>query len=154
MTGSDAPGHRSSSGLTLLELMVVLAIVGLASAAVSLAWRDPSASEVEQEAQRLAALLETARAHSRASGLPVRWQPTETGFRFEGLQGQVLPQTWQHAGITAQVQDGEVLRLGPEPVLLPQAVWVLGRQGTGARWQVATDGVQPFAVRAGSGSAP
>ena len=73
-TGSDP---CRSAGLTLIELMVVLAIVGLATAAASLAWRDPSAAEVAQEAQRLAALLETARAHSRASGLPVRWQPSD-----------------------------------------------------------------------------
>jgi len=148
-TGSDP---CRSAGLSLLELMVVLAIVGLATAAASLAWRDPSAAEVAQEAQRLAALLETARAHSRASGLPVRWQPSEGGFRFDGLQGGGLAQTWLHAGITAQVQDGQELRLGPEPVLLPQAVWVTGRSGP--RWQVATDGVQPFAVRAAGEAMP
>lgn len=127
---------------------MVLSIVGLATAAVTLAWRDPSAAEVEQEAQRLSALLETARAHSRASGLPVRWQPTETGFRFEGLQSEDLPQAWQHTGIAAQVQGGEVLRLGPEPVLLPQAVWLWSRTSANLRWQVATDGVQPFSVQA------
>jgi general secretion pathway protein H len=148
------PGDKLGRGFTLLELMVVLSIVGLASAALSLAWRDPSQADVAQEAQRLAALLETARAQSRASGLPVRWQPTETGFLFEGLQGQDLPQTWQHAGITAQVQLGEVLRLGPEPVLLPQAVWVWSRRSAALRWQVATDGVQPFTVQAARAATP
>ncbi len=133
----------------MLELMLVLSIVGLATAAVSLAWRDPSAAEVAQEAQRLAALLETARAHSRASGLPVRWHATDSGFRFEGLPGQELPQAWQHAGMAAQLQEGSALRLGPEPVLLPQAVWVFSRSAAGVRWRVATDGVQPFEVQAG-----
>ena len=67
---------RNARGLTLLELMVVIAIMGLATAGVSLAMRDTAGERLEREAERLAALLEAGRAASRTSGVPVRWQPT------------------------------------------------------------------------------
>ena len=70
---------------------MVVAIMALATAGVSLAMRDSAQTQLEREAQRLAALLESARAQSRASGVPVRWQPTETGFRFDGLPPENLP---------------------------------------------------------------
>ena len=42
--------------------------------------RRPAIFTAEREALRLGALLETARAQSRASGVPVRWSATATGF--------------------------------------------------------------------------
>jgi general secretion pathway protein H len=136
------------AGLTMLELMVVLAVLGMASAVVSLAFRDPKAGHVEEEALRLASLLESARAHSRSMGLPVRWQVSSTGFVFEGMApAQALPHTWKHSGMQAQVQGGEVLVLGPEPVIAPQSVVVFSRAMPAFRWRVATDGVRPFGVR-------
>ncbi|MBL8365900.1 MAG: type II secretion system protein, partial [Comamonas sp.] len=51
-------------GFTLLELLVVLAIVGLAMAGVALALRDNGGALLEREGERLAALLEAGRAQS------------------------------------------------------------------------------------------
>jgi general secretion pathway protein H len=67
-------------GLTLLELLVVLAIIGLAMAGVSLSLRDSNQTQIEREAQRLVAVLEAARAQSRTSGVALVWQPTPEGF--------------------------------------------------------------------------
>ena len=67
-------------GLTLLELLVVLAIIGFAMAGVSLSLRDSSQTQIEREAQRLVAVLEAARAQSRTSGVALIWQPTPEGF--------------------------------------------------------------------------
>jgi general secretion pathway protein H len=67
-------------GLTLLELLVVLAIIGFGLAGVSLSLRDSSQTQLEREAQRLVAVLEAARAQSRTSGMALIWQPTAEGF--------------------------------------------------------------------------
>lgn len=67
-------------GLTLLELLVVLAIIGFAMAGVSLSLRDSNQTQLEREAQRLVAVLEAARAQSRTSGIALIWQPTPEGF--------------------------------------------------------------------------
>ncbi len=67
-------------GLTLLELLVVLAIIGFSVAGVSLSLRDSSQTQLEREAQRLVAVLEAARAQSRTSGVALIWQATPEGF--------------------------------------------------------------------------
>ena len=72
--GSSAHSHRSS-GFTLLELLVVVAIVALASAVVTMALPDPASTRLEREASRLAAILEAARVQARASGTLAGWAP-------------------------------------------------------------------------------
>ena len=71
---------QRQQGLTLLELLVVLAIIGFAMAGVSLSLRDSSQTQLEREAQRLLAVLEAARAQSRTSGIALIWQATPEGF--------------------------------------------------------------------------
>ena len=73
--GREGP-QTKARGFTLIELLIVVAIVALASTLATLALRDPDASALEREADRLSALLEAARAESRASGLtaPGAWQ--------------------------------------------------------------------------------
>src|SRR3954469_10636300 len=90
---SHGPGLRRA-GFTLLELLVVIAIIAIASAGVAFALRDSSGVALERDAQRLGALLESARARSRLSGQPVRWVADGTGFRFEGLPREALPTGW------------------------------------------------------------
>jgi general secretion pathway protein H len=71
---------QRQQGLTLLELLVVLAIIGFSVAGVSLSLRDSSQTQIEREAQRLIAVLEAARAQSRTSGIALIWQATPEGF--------------------------------------------------------------------------
>ena len=138
--------HR---GFTLLELLVVVAIIAVATAGVSLSLRDSSQTALEREAQRLAVLFESARAQSRASGTAVIWRPTVDGFRFEGLQPGALPTRWLEAGTRAGANVA--IQLGPEPIIGAQAVDILsGGQGDTqpARvLRIATDGLRPFALQ-------
>ena len=67
-------------GLTLLELLVVLAIMGVCLLGVSLSLRDSSHTQLAREAQRLVAILEAARAQSRTSGIPLVWEANAEGF--------------------------------------------------------------------------
>src|SRR3954464_6614505 len=83
-----------SKGFTLVELLVVITIIAIATAGVSFALRDSQATQLEREGQRLAALLESARAQSRATGVPVRWYVTPGGFHFDGVQPGALPEQW------------------------------------------------------------
>ena len=125
----------------------MVAIIAIASAGVSFALRDSQATQLEREAQRLAALLESARAQSRSSGVPVRWYPTAGGFKFDGVPPNALPEQW--LSDTTQVVGAVTLQLGPEPIIGKQAV-VLTASGAPERTlRVATDGLRPFAVTAG-----
>lgn len=136
-----------AQGFTLIELLVVLAIIAFASAGVSLAMRDSQATVLEREAQRLAALLESGRAQSRSTGVPVRWFATPGGFRFDGLAPNALPDHW--LADTTQVLGTATLQLGPEPIIGRQEV-VLGSAAMPQRsLRIATDGLRPFSVTAG-----
>ena len=146
----DGPATaRHAGGFTLIELLVVVAIIAIATAGVSFALRDNQATQLEREAQRLAALFESARAQSRASGVPVTWRVVDGGFRFEGAQPGTLPDRWLSQ--TTQVQGNATLVLGPEPIIGPQAVVVTATNLPGRQLRVATDGLRPFRVT-GEGS--
>ncbi len=137
------------AGFTLLELLVVVAIIAAATAGVSLSLRDTSQTALEREAQRLAVLFESARAQSRASGTAVIWRPTADGFRFEGLAPGVLPTRWLEAGTRAGANVA--IQLGPEPIIGAQAVDIVSGgqdQSQPARvLRIATDGLRPFALQ-------
>lgn len=148
---TSAAGSRLSGGFTLLELLVVIAIMALATAGVGFAMRDSDQAALEREADRLAVLLDAARAQSRASGATVRWRVTPEGFAFDGLPPNALPTGWLNAGISARpaLADGRasnVLLLGPDPIIAAQQV-VLTADGPPTRsLRLATDGLRPFAV--------
>lgn len=133
---------RRARGFTLLELLVVVSIMALATAGVGLALRDGSQQSLEREGERLAALLESARAQSRASGVLVRWRTVEGGFRFDGLRAGTLPTQWLDN--STRVRGPGSLVLGPEPLIGPQQVILVQPQHPEHALRVATDGLRPF----------
>jgi general secretion pathway protein H len=114
---------------------------------------DTDAARLEEEAARLATLLESARTEARAAGLSVRWVPAQAadaaddgaGFRFVGLPAAfALPTRWLEPRVSAQVVGAAALVLGPDAILPPQRV-VLALDER--RLEVGSDGLGPFAVR-------
>lgn len=141
---------RAQRGFTLIELLVVVALIAIVTAAASLALRDPAQTRLEREAERLGALLESARAEARSQGLTVRWRPTvaEDGssqFRFDGLpKRHGLPERWQgDAPTVVWPGTASALALGPEPLLPPQSVIL---RANGAEVRLASDGLSAFAI--------
>jgi len=143
---------HSSLGFTLIELLVVIALIAIGTAAVSFSLRDSSQTALERDAERLAALLESARARSRSSGVPVRWHPVDdsantantanAAFVFEGLPPQTLPTQWLSP--QTQVAANSLLMLGPDPIIGPQSVRL---QSPNFQLWVSTDGIQAFHVK-------
>lgn len=141
-------------GFTLLELMIVVAIMALATAGVSLALRDSDSTQLEREALRLSALLEAGRAQSRTSGVPVVWRSTGDGFEFIGVTARPsagaddlsIRRAWlspQTRALISQPAGAQTLVLGPDPLIAAQRlVLVQGER----RLSLGTDGLAPFAV--------
>src|SRR5512139_63637 len=151
--GARVVGAVRQGGFTMVELLVVIALIAIAAGAVTLALRDGSASRLEREAVRLAALLESARAEARASGLPVRFElaaPNASDgakFHFIGLPpSSRLPDRWLDPEVTAEIVGARALVLGPEPLLPAQQVVLRLHE---QRLMLATDGLGAFAQAPG-----
>ncbi len=150
---------RGSVGFTLIELLLVLAIIAMATGGVAFSLRNMGQTQLDREAQRLIAMLESARARSRASGMPVIWRANAKGFEFMGLpetetetEGELASRSdrewrarmdWLGEGVS--VRGAVALSLGPEPIIARQAIVL--QQGDN-RVRIATDGLRPFAVQA------
>jgi len=151
-------------GFTLLELLVVLAIIGFAIAGVSLSLRDSVQTQLAREAQRLVAILEAARAQSRTSGVALIWQITPDGFAIQAAQANDTPsliatrtQSWLSPSTKAQVStktpNAPVL-LGPEPILAPIRITLSATAPNSptqtspslSTLSIGTDGLRPFQV--------
>lgn len=135
----------------------MLAIAAIATAGVSVALRDGTETRLEREAQRLAALLEAARAQSQVSGVPVRWRAQPEGYSFEGLTAPGLDSQgrWLDADTRAEVRAGgcaqaeaPCLLLGPDALGAAQALTLYAASAPQRRVHLVSDGVHPFAPAA------
>jgi general secretion pathway protein H len=149
-------------GLTLLELLVVLAIIAFSTAGVALAMRDSAQTLLEREAQRLIAKLEATRVQSRAQGIPLIWRITDSGFALETplLGDDFVAQNvdWLTAGMSAEISanvstanGARNIALGPEPIISPASIKLSLASGATSTSKakplsvrIETDGLQPF----------
>ncbi|MEE1892822.1 GspH/FimT family pseudopilin [Pseudomonas otitidis] len=133
-------------GFTLVELMVVLVVIGIASAAVGLSIRPDPARLLRDEARRLVLLLQVAQDEARSSGEVIAWEADERGYRFRRLgtsAGSALdgdatlrPRPWQLAGARVRATP---------PRLLLDAEWL----GSPARVELS-DGLNRVALVRGA----
>lgn len=76
------PPSGASAGFTLIELLVTLVVMAMLSALAALALPHGDDEAARIEAQRLAALLDTAREQAAALAMPVAWAPGPDGYNF------------------------------------------------------------------------
>jgi general secretion pathway protein H len=70
-------------GFSLLEVLIVLVIIGIASATISLsAFSGGDARALRQDAERLTLLFSAAQAEARKGGSPVIWEYDTQGYGF------------------------------------------------------------------------
>ncbi|MEC8457048.1 MAG: GspH/FimT family pseudopilin, partial [Pseudomonadota bacterium] len=92
---------KRKAGFTLVELMVTIAVIGLAAGAVVLSMPDPRPA-VGVEAEQFAARLARAREEAIMTNRPVAVEADGSGYRFaqfDGatwtpLNGVFTPRTW------------------------------------------------------------
>jgi len=113
-------------GFTLIELMVVLVIIGIASAAVSLSIKPDPLKLLREDADRLAQLLQLAQAEARSDGRPITWRWDDKGFAFTRRTGhgagldrfkddpQLHPRRWQSPSMEIRIEPRQRVVLNAE----------------------------------------
>jgi len=137
-----------AKGFTLIELLVVLALLAIGSSLVVLGLRDASTQPLQQEADRLIAVLEGAKAQARVSSTPLRWQADEQGFAISPLTGgEAQRLAWLHLGTRA---EPAVWVISAEPLQAPMQLQ-LRQAATGNRpaasLTLRSDGASAFKVQ-------
>lgn len=90
---SASPAVRIS-GFTLVEMLVVLAIMAIAIGGAVLAMRPGEARQLAGEADRLALLFDLAREESRLGGAPLAWVGASDGYVFQRREFGVTGPAW------------------------------------------------------------
>jgi general secretion pathway protein H len=86
MTPTSATGDKARQGFTLVELLMVVAIIGLAAGAVVLTLPDPKPA-VAAEAEQFAARLVRAREEAILTNRSVAVEATTQGYAFSAFDG-------------------------------------------------------------------
>lgn len=81
MPPCPAPRSRSG-GFTLIEILVVLAIVGIALGMIAVNLSRDTAAVLEDDARRLALVLQYAHDEAVTAGRPIAWTPDAEGYGF------------------------------------------------------------------------
>ena len=134
-----------AKGFTLIELLVVLVLVALGASLVVLSMPDGPEQQLRQEADRLTAYLESAKAHARTSHTPMLWRSDESGFSLSPLADASQPlsrQAWLFPSTRSQPREWLI---SPEPVQAPMQLELKQAQGRPLRLQ--SDGVTAFKVQ-------
>ncbi len=84
-------GSAARAGFSLIEMMVVLIIIGIAASMLTLSAFPDRNQGLRQEAQRLVELFKLAQIEARTDGRRIEWQFDAEGYRFMRVQRSAAP---------------------------------------------------------------
>ena len=124
------PTRTRRAGFTLIEILVVIALLGIAAAVVALSVSGSDSRLLREETARLGALFRIAQDEARITGRTLVWEADVTGYRFRMLDEEgardwsddILRQrAWP---FPVRSIDGGRIVFGREPLLDPATVHI------------------------------
>jgi general secretion pathway protein H len=135
---------RAQAGFTLLEMLIVLVIAGILVSLASVQLTRNPRTDLNEEAQRLALLFESAGDEAQVRARPIAWLPLDGGFRFDirtedgwrPLRDDLLrPRGWEGGvtGVSIQYggsdQSASRVVFGTEAIDTPMEVTLISAAG-------------------------
>lgn len=139
--GTLQAGER---GFSLIELMVVMVIVGIATAAISLSIAPDPAQDLRRDARELVQHLAVAQNEVRVDGRVIAWQANGDGYSFargtwHAVPGSAIPVVSTAGALDTFVRDDELRprqwRVTPVEVTPARPV-LLTSEPIGASWRM------------------
>jgi general secretion pathway protein H len=123
---------RASRGFTLIEILVVVAIVGVLALVVTLSVTGSAERRVRRDAERFEALVGQACEQAELGGREIGIVVGDGGYRFRLMAGTdwidfpadsvLKPRTWTGGLSIALAREGRPVDLGASVEALPQLV--------------------------------
>jgi general secretion pathway protein H len=126
---------RANAGYTLIELLITIAIIGIAVGVVMFSLRGDDSRKLAEETDRLGALFRMASSEARTGGRALVWEADRTGYRFRALvPDATLPlpeELTRERRWPVEVRDVETHELvfAREPLREPAIVAIATRDG-------------------------
>lgn len=131
-------------GFSLIEVMIVMVIIGIATAAISLSIAPDPALELRRDARELVQRFAVAQNEVRVDGRVIAWQADEDGYRFvrgtwRSAPGSMVPTVSTLGALDTFSRDD---LLGPRPwragpvEVVPAVPVLLTSEPFGASWHL------------------
>lgn len=114
----NLPSTVKRSGFTLLELLVVIVVLSIATALIVIRGTPGDSNYLSAEGQKLSQILRIAQQEAKLKSIEIRFTAGENGFRFESFDGirwaplasepLLRERPWDHPPIkVALLRDGQ-----------------------------------------------
>jgi len=120
--------RAAAGGFTLLELLVVLAILGIVSSLIAISTTPDVRQQASHEAARLQLVLELAAQEAQMTGRPIAWVAEGGSYRFlqADLERRWQPVTQDPSLVPRRLSEGmRIENVYIEGQVLPPGSWLI-----------------------------